>query len=180
MHNNAPLSSQSTETPHTPTRAMLVIDAGAIMTKLTDLGYCLDYSDLATKVAFVAGGWMGDRLVAHDAINEAQPEEDWEKYMTNIQSIHEVALKDKGHRSDRKEPIHNAPSHLIVRHPLLIVETEADEMTDSSNEDEYLSKQDKGTRTVKAGNYIDPQYDPCSEDEANIIRRLAGLPGMTQ
>ncbi|KAF8529442.1 hypothetical protein JB92DRAFT_2860683 [Gautieria morchelliformis] len=191
--------SKTTKTPRTPTCSKFAIDAGVVMTKLTDVGYYLGHGDIATKVAFVAGGRMGDRLVAHDAINEAQPEEvrltlvgeishdgawlsaegayrpasklnpgdkitnakakfellpasnpklslfrqDWDKYVSNIRSIHKAALKDKGHRSERKEPVQSTPSRLTIRHALLIERMETDDMTESSREEDDLCKLDK-------------------------------------
>ncbi|KAF8520056.1 hypothetical protein JB92DRAFT_3111911 [Gautieria morchelliformis] len=190
--------SQNNARPRTPPQAKLACDAAAIMRKLTDLGYYLGHGDIATKVAFIAGGHMGDRLVAHDDVNDSQLEEvglslvgevshdgawptpegaycpasklnpgekitsvkarfelvtpsdpklalfkqDWEKYLTNIHSIHEAALKDCTHRTECKEPVQNAGC-LIVRHPLVIEQTANDDMTESSNEGEDLSEGEK-------------------------------------
>ncbi|KAF8526378.1 hypothetical protein JB92DRAFT_2826580 [Gautieria morchelliformis] len=150
--------SQNNARPRTPPQAKFPCDAAAIMRKLTDLGYYLGHGDIAMKVAFIAGGRMGDRLVAHDDVNDSQPEEvrlslvgevsrdgAWltpegayrpalklnpgekitgakariGKYLTNIRSIHEAALKDCAHRTERKEPVQNA-GRLTVRHPLVI------------------------------------------------------------
>ncbi|KAF8478324.1 hypothetical protein JB92DRAFT_2837996 [Gautieria morchelliformis] len=199
MTDKMPPTSQRASSPCSPTRPKFAFDAAAIMTKLTDLGYYLGQGDIATKVTFVPGGRLGDRLVAHSDINVTQPEEvrlslvgeisrdgawlspegayrpaskfnpsekitsakarfevvapgdpklapfalDSQKYMTNIRAIHEAALKDKAHRSDRRDPVQNAPSRLIVRYPLVTERSENDEITDSSDEGEDLSELDK-------------------------------------
>ncbi|KAF8512169.1 hypothetical protein JB92DRAFT_3117340 [Gautieria morchelliformis] len=75
MTDHTTSTSESAATPRTPTRPKFAFDATTIMRKLTKLGYYLGNDDMPTQVAFVPGGCAGDRLVAHDAVNEPQPEE---------------------------------------------------------------------------------------------------------
>jgi hypothetical protein len=85
---------------------------------------------LSPEGTYRPGSMFGDKVTGtkakFDLISPTSPElrcfaKDWEKSLSNIRAIHEVALKDKGQRPDRKDPTQKEPSKLTLRHALVIV-----------------------------------------------------------
>ncbi|KAF8483183.1 hypothetical protein JB92DRAFT_3132075 [Gautieria morchelliformis] len=91
----------------------------------------------------VTGAKARFELVAPLDPNLALFRDDWDTYLSNIHAIHDAVLKDKAHHSERKDLVQKRPSRLIMRHPLVIERTAADNTTDSLIDGYDLSEQDR-------------------------------------